>query len=413
VLSSGLAAASLVACTLLYPTGKLAEEGTTDASDVDADADNAAPKLPCNYDWTDFNAPQTGEAYDLALTDLDEDGRLDLVLAHNEFFDADRSGGAKVMLGRPGGTFEAWHEESTQTVSAFAVAVADFNGDGRPDVAVALDDPVTDGAGMVDIELAATTGTIGDQWTRIYVPHPRALGTGDLNGDTKTDLVVLSDRSTGIADQRVVVYLGKGGVDFADPVEYDKTLIGHNDIAALAVGDLTQDGLADVVVSNWGSHALTVLVAAKTGGLDSAKSIPDVCEVPWGVAIGDFDADHVPDLAVTCGTDNGFMPLIGEGGGLFKNGTVYAIVSDPAAIAVADLDGDGRDDVLASGDGQVGFRLASSNGASFGEPHVESRGSISHQAGIAIGDIDKDGVKDVIVAGWSALFPVVFRGVCK
>jgi hypothetical protein len=292
------------------------------------------------------------------------------------------------------------------------LAIADMNGDGRPDLVVALADLATTTSGAVDVGLVTRTGTFSGG-TRLFLPRPTAVDVGDVNGDHIPDVLVISNQSqAGFADQRLVVYLGTGTGAFGPPTEFGKAALGVGDVGALAVADVTQDGFDDVVLSNWGSRSLT-LVYGSASGLSEVHHITQVCSSPSGVKIGDFDGDHLADIAVACVQDNGFVTLTASGGGLFRAGPIYALVANPAAIAVADLDGDGLDDVLQSGDGQVGFRRSAGGNGTFGAAHVEARGSLIHQAGIAVGDIDGDGVRDVVVAGWSAPTPVVLRGVCK
>lgn len=410
------ASCTLGACSLAFPIDRLgageAEPALADSGEAAADAPAEAAR--CAWTWEPLNTSATGAAFDLVLRDVDLDGRLDLALAAN-WIDTNSpsrsAGGPKIMLGRKGGVFESWSSFSTQTLAAMDVAVAKLDGDGRPDVVVALDGS-GEGVGAVDWALVTNTGALGPPG-RIYVPHPRAVEVGDVDGDGVPDIVALARFATsGTADERVVVFRGSGSATFESGIEYGASaMAGENTGASLVVGDFTGDGIDDVAVSHWGTHKVTLLAGQRRDRLKRVTSVT-VCSGNWGIAKGDFDGDHVLDLVVACSYENGFMILTGTGGGFFRAGAPIALVSDPASVLGADLDRDGRDDVILVGRGQVGYRLSRGNGA-FGEAFVESRGAIERQAGAAVGDIDGDGVNDVIVAPWSAEYPVAMRGACR
>ncbi len=396
----------VAACSLAFPLDKLASEPPLSTGRLDgADAPH-----PCAYGWRSGTGSPTGSAYDVALADFDRDGELDLAVANAG---ADGLGGPAVFRGRGGGVFEWWSGWTSQGLLARSIAVGDINADGRPDVAVALDGRLP-GDGMVAVSFGTEAGTLGDGPRRSpwQVPEPYVVEIGDLDGDHVQDLVLVANfsRGSGSFDDRLVVLKGLGEGEFAAPVEYGADLLHRKDVRSLAVADVTGDGIDDVIVTHAGSAAVTTLIGGPRGLV--VASTNTVCGTPWGVAVGDFDGDHVRDLVVACNHDNGFMLLTGSGGGLFTAGPLLAVVPSPATIAVADLNADGLSDVVLVGEGQVGFRLATGGGA-FGPAVTEARGAIVKEAGVALGDIDHDGVPDVIVAGWSAEVPISLNGVCR
>jgi hypothetical protein len=185
----------------------------------------------------------------VAVGDFNRDGRLDLAVVN--LGDSD----VVILLGKGDGTFQA-----PQTYPANAptsVAVGDFNGDGNLDLAVA--NIVTNqGFGNVSVFLGKGDGTFQPATDFVIGSNPNTVALGDFNGDGKLDIAVANYGGYGNAPS-VSVLLGDGDGTFQPAVDYG-TGAGAYGSSSLAVGDLNGDGRLDVAVGDGASGASTISV---------------------------------------------------------------------------------------------------------------------------------------------------------
>jgi FG-GAP-like repeat len=243
-----------------------------------------------------------GIPYDVAVGDTNNDGLPDIAVA-----DAGASNNI-VLLRRSAvtpGTFLALVTLSVGNPST-AVAIADLNGDGRSDIAVANIAPGGAGRVSVFIQSAVTAGTFASRSDYPAGTEPLALKIGDLNNDGRVDLVVANEGagSNGSGSSGVSVLLQSAttaGI-FLAPTTY-ATARGS---VSVAIGDFNLDGFNDLAVANTGgsySGTVSVLLQDNTrpGIFLSTTNYPGVYE-PLGVAVGDLNRDGIPDLAVADGS---------------------------------------------------------------------------------------------------------------
>jgi hypothetical protein len=285
-------------------------------------------------------------------------------------------------------------------IAPSALALGDFNGDGKLDIAVANRGDSTH-AGGVSVLLNQGQGLYAAGTTYATQAPVTSIATASFNGDSSADLV--------IADSAVTVLLnvGDGSGRFMAPVNYPAAAA-----ASIAVADLDGDGKVDVAV---GGGAIAVLVGGEGGVLGSP--IPVGTQTGSTIAIGDLDADGKPDL-ITANLLSGVITIRNTGGATFAAPQTYP-VSFPlgyAAVSLAsgDLTGDGRADIIESwtgkdsGAGQafvlltspsgvpgtaVGYSTAALNPNQF---TAGPRGTGPDMA--AIGDVDGDGKGDFVAA---------------
>lgn len=286
----------------------------------------------------------------MATGDLDGDGRLDAVVANWE----DRNGVCEVTVhfqaGMPSGIFQV----DPVVVSLGArrpgdVALGDLNGDGRMDLVIA----VRDGQDALIVPQLAG-GSFG---TPISVPVggvPRAVAAGDLNGDGRTDLAVATDQ-----DDVVVFHQDAGG----QLVEVARKAVGWRPLQ-MRIADLEGDGRPDLLVACFGEayDGLAVILRDGAGGYQDAAFYDTGDEAPAALVVADFDGDGHLDVAVA---NYGAPGWPGSVGVLFQDGAApgtfgaleaYRGYHGPSAIAAGDLDGDGRLDLLIS-DGTTDVRF--------------------------------------------------------
>jgi hypothetical protein len=314
--------------------------------------------------------------------------------------------------------------------SPYSVTVADVNGDGKPDALVANDCFDTNCAnGSVGVLLGNGDGTF--QAPVAYSSGGQdaiAVAVGDVNGDGKPDVLVANHCfDTTCANGSVSVLLGNGDGTFQTPVSY-----GSGGLYALsvAVGDVNGDGKPDVLVANYcedsscaTNGSVSVLLGNGDGTFQAARSYDS--GGPGGqnaiaVAVGDVNGDGKPDLAVTnqCASstncDMDFGPgsvgvLLSNGDGTFQAPVVYSSGGqDAIAVAVADVNGDGKPDLLVShwcvssdtcDEGGVGVLLGNGDGT-FQAPVVYSSGGL-YALSVAAADVNGDGKPDLLVANES------------
>lgn len=328
---------------------------------------------------------------------------------------------------------------------------ADFNGDGRPDLA---------GAGInVRVSLNAGDGTF-----RPYVEYAAGgftqdVAAGDLNGDGRPDLVVTNDSE----QTTLTVLLNKGDGTFGAPVGFPN-LSGY-DAPSVTLADLDHDGRLDAVVvhqfscfssgcsvgdslSIWrgigdgtfqtpqelhvgfapyrvqtadlnNDGNLDLGVAGGDGGVfillgagdGTFRQLPDLTIVPGvdntDLAFGEFNGDTIPDLAVAADADHRTVVVLGNGDGTFRPSASIpdALQERPGELTVTDLNGDGFQDVLlgmascctVNGDGMLGVLYGDGAGTFRAVSRYLVPGFVIQRGGGALiaSDFNGDGRQDV------------------
>jgi len=270
-----------------------------------------------------------------------------------------------------------------------SVAVGDFNADGRPDLAVA-----NTVSNSMSILLGNANGTFQGAVNYAAGSGPISVAVGDFNADGRPDLAVANYNDFGVAST-ISIRLGNPDGTFQSRVTYGAG-VGPR---STAVGDFNADGRPDLAVANEGSNNVSILLGNVNGTFQGAVNYA-VGFDPWSVAVGDFNADGRPDLAVANG-DNVSI-LAGNANGTFQAPVNYAAGSFPISIAVGDFNADGRPDLAVannSSNNNVSILLGNANGTFQAAVNYAVGGSPSS---VAVADFNADGRPDLAVANNSS-----------
>lgn len=328
----------------------------------------------------------------IAAADFNHDGKLDLAVANA------RSGDVSILIGKGDGTFlTARNYLATKNPSS--VAAADFNGDGKLDLAVA------DSLGAMVVALGNGDGTFQSP-ARSYAAGGTGtwyVAAGDFNGDGKADAALLS-----AAAGTVSVFLGDGDGSFAPAVSYAVPSGG----TSMIVTDINDDGKQDILVAAGTPYLITdyrqagyetLLLGNGDGTFEAGALIPTGAQ-PGAIVAADFNGDGKVDL-MTANEGSGDLSLIfGLGGNAFAPATSVKLGVAATAMVTTDLNGDRRADVIAVEQAKDDIAILYSSG------NGQFQNAVRYPAGngpkaIALADFNSDRFTDIAVADYGSVGP--------
>ncbi len=168
---------------------------------------------------------------------------------------------------------------------------------------------------------------------------------------------------------------------------------------SVAVGDFNGDGIPDLAVAGEYSSSVTVLLGNGDGTFTATATGPATCDMPFSLAVGDFNGDGIQDLAVANLASNTVTVLLGNGDGTFTpTAASPATGKNPRSLAVGDFNGDGIQDLAVANLGSNTVTVLLGNGDGTFTPAATSPATGSSPYFIAVGDFNGDGIQDLAVA---------------
>ena len=315
--------------------------------------------------------------YAMNVADFNGDGLPDVATVNGD------GQSLSVFLRHAGGFTQEGQAIPLNAIPSTA-AVGDFDANGLPDLAVGI----FNGQFSVELMLRQPSGGFTAQ------PVPggsgvAAVATGFFNNDSVLDLAVA--RQFG---NQVSILLGGARATFTE----QPAIAAGAQPAALAVGDFNGDGHADVAVADKTGAAVTVLLGAGDGTFTAQPPVT-VGQTPGGIVAADFNGDGLSDFAVANFTDGTVSVFDSTGSGFVQEaGSPIAVSPGPVGMTVADINGDGRPDLAVAangpGDPQPGAIDVLIRGAS-GFALDSAIPVAGRQNAVGAADFDRDGRADL------------------
>ena len=309
---------------------------------------------------------------------------------------SDSSKSVSVFINNGNGTFAAKVDYPT-VAAPFSVAVGDFNNDGKPDLVTS--DP---GATGVSVLLNNGNGTFAArQYFNTFNLPPTGLVAVDFNNDMKIDIVTTttSEQSGGPG---VIVQLNNGDGTFNR--QFHQTGVASN---ALALGDFNADGLPDLATTAFDFTYTNDFLVTLNNAFQRNVYPTGNLSVPTNVAIGDLNGDGKPDIVTTNNNSLNISVFFNNGNGTFAARVDYYIGKRPTSAAVGDFNGDGNTDLAvtsftATVGGPISFvRIYLNNGAGAFTNYIDYPTG-EQPVSVAIGDFNSDGKPDLAIANVSS-----------
>jgi hypothetical protein len=360
----------------------------------------------------------------LVVTEVNDDKKLDIVVANNFSFDV------SVLLGDGKGSFAA-PRAFIADQEPLAIVADDFNHDQMSDIATVNHDDVFSTAAVL---LNRGGGTFQAVENVITPQYPTTVTVGDVDNDGLPDLIA------GDTNKELLVYRADPRGGFAPPV----TLASNGDVVAVGSGDFNADGHLDLVAANRATNDLSVFLAQIGGGFATVANDP-LGAAPSAVVVGDWNADGRSDLAVTfpvrqcsvtttaaCSSAAGCPAghcsvtatrtchinsecpsretcqgaescvgavgiLLAEVDGSFGPLTTLAVGAAPVAVDFGDFNKDGKLDLVVANMASNDLSILTGRGdGTFGA--ATSVPSSDAPQAVAVADFDRDGFDDIAVA---------------
>jgi hypothetical protein len=331
--------------------------------------------------------------YSVEAADLNGDKITDLVIANGE------DSSVTILLGIGNGNFrEAKGSPFPAGYMPNDIAIADFNKDGKPDLAFANHDrkylTVLTGNGH-----GSFAPLKGSPFKLEVTPHTHGVVAGDFNSDGNLDLVTDS-----WGNNRLAILFGNSDHGFNTTAKYLQ--VGKHPYQRIRTADLNKDGNLDIVTTNLDGNNATILLGDGKGNFHEPEGSPFPCgDSPFGVVIGDINHNGNPDLAIINSPSitssnkgqDGLTILLGDGKGKFTTmpGSPFTTGKAPSRVAIGDLNGDGIPDIVVTNYKSNSITVFMMNKNVVASSYTIPVGA--KPEGVAIADFNGDKKGDIVV----------------
>jgi len=328
----------------------------------------------------------------VAIGDLNGDGRKDVAMTTSFYFNTNDNS-LLIFFQNASGAFDN-PVRYAAGASAYSVAIADFNGDGQNDIAV--------GKKTAGIRVFTQSPTgVFTNFTDYATSYANWICSADFNNDGRADLAGI-----GFSGSKAALFTQTTNGTLSFVTNYDAGYSGYNDIEA---GDVNNDGLMDIVVMNGQSYAVpnvSVLLQTSNGFAPAIIYDLGANELTAGVGVGDVNGDDRNDIVVSYGGNRPASKIaifqLASGGILTNRFDSYDV---PQPIVVADMDLDGRADIVTLHGGWQALGVYRQNALGSLEPEQLFQpipyASSYNPHGLAIGDVNSDGMPDAVIADYN------------
>lgn len=414
-----------------FPSGTYATGRFPYAADAgDLNGDGAVDVVVAQWPWaTGFSLlvnrgdgtfleavqhPSAFPSLDVRLGDVDLDGDLDVVLSNTG---VNYEGGTiSVYLNDGTGSFGPQQQFSVGGGSypgPYGIAVEDFDGDGLPDIAVALYGWIGQGD-TVALLRGDGTGGFGPPTEFPAGVGSCTLASDDIDADGRPDLAV-ANHGSGIHTASVLINDGSGG--FLAPVAYSASMGTVGGYPAVHLADVDNDGDVDLLRSDSGTR---VGLSPDYGAVLLYRNQGDGTMGPWETILMHAWTAGPRDLEVADINEDGWLDVFGvyasgrsedgwqlalnDGSGGFLPATLHAAGQTTYCVMVADADGDGDRDVLTADNYTMVVTFHENSGfGTFRAPPSYPTNPLSLYIDAA--DVDLDGDLDVLTTG-GVIYPI-------
>jgi hypothetical protein len=319
------------------------------------------------------------ETTSLAPADFNNDGKIDLAVSVY-------ANKVAVMLNNGDGTFGAptIYNVPGQT-PVVSVVVGDFDNDGNIDFAGAS-------VFVVSVWFGNGAGSFARQTNYTMGLGETSLAVDDFNGDGSSDLVVV-----GYSDASLSLLINDGTGNFI--------IAAHQTVGtspnSILKADFNNDGKLDLATANHDSNDVSILLGDGLGDFAAARNFSvgppppsSAGNLPVSLAAGDFNGDNKTDLVTANQSGGGVSVLLGDGAGNFPSAQKINVANFPYFVAVGEFNSDGKQDLVVTraSSGSIYVLLGDGNG-NFGSPAIFS--GMEGPRPVAIGDFNGDGKADI------------------
>ncbi len=329
------------------------------------------------------------QPFDLAISDFNSDARPDIAVTFRGT--NGNNGGISILIGNGNGTFQPAFSVPG-IASTLAISAGDFNDDGQTDLAATGTNDVSgtlfvlsgNGKGAFSVAASFTVGVFC-----------LSITAGDLDGDGREDLATVSRDG-----QEVSVLRANGQGTFQEPDKY----VAGRDPLAIVNGDFNRDGHGDLATANFSSNSISVLLGKGIGSFIVEKNFEAGGSTPNFAVAADFNRDCKMDLATVNNGSNNVSILLGNGDSGFQTPQNFAAGIQPFHLAVGEFNGDAVPDLAVansgvpfSDPGSVSILLGNGNGTF--QPAINLL-TADAPASISVSDFNRDTRADLAVVNF-------------